>query len=441
MQEILLKKKMLHSNLGVNDKGHLTMAGVDTVDMAKKYGTPLYLMDEERIRENARTYIRAMTKYFGEGSRPLLASKALSFKGIYRIAKEEGMHTDIVSPGELYTALQAGFPMENAYFHGNNKTDADIKFAIESGIGYFIADNIEEIDAIEECAGRHGIKQKILLRLTPGIDPHTHAAIATGKVDSKFGTSIETGQAEELIRYILKLENVELLGFHCHIGSQIFDIKPFTDAADIMLEYIAFLRDKYGFETEILNLGGGFGVRYLEEHPVIDYEANIKDISEHIKAKVKAHSVKMPKILMEPGRSIVADAGLTLYTVGSVKTITGYKSYVSVDGGMPDNPRYALYQSPYTVLTASRAAEEANFTATIAGRCCESGDLIQEDVKLAKPTRGDTLAVLVTGAYNYSMASNYNRLPRAPIVLIDKEGNEKIGVRRETYADLVSLDE
>ncbi len=441
MSNTAVKKKMLHSNLGVNDKGHLTLAGVDTVDMAKKYGTPLYLMDEERIRENARTYIRAMTKYFGEGSRPLLASKALSFKGIYRIAKEEGMHTDIVSPGELYTALKAGFPMENAYFHGNNKTDSDIELAIESGIGYFVADNREELDAINECAKRYGICQNILLRLTPGIDPHTHAAIATGKVDSKFGTSIETGQAEGLIVYTLSLSNVSLKGFHCHIGSQIFDVKPFTDAADIMLDYIAFLRDKYSFETEILNLGGGFGVRYLEEHPVISYEDNIRDISLHLKAKCASRGVNMPKILMEPGRSIVADAGITLYTVGSVKTITGYKSYVSVDGGMPDNPRYALYQSPYTVLTASKADREENFTATIAGRCCESGDILQEDVKIARPERGDTLAVLVTGAYNYSMASNYNRLPRPPIVLIDKDGQEKIGVRRETYEDLIALDE
>lgn len=433
--------KMLHSNLSVNKDGHLTLAGVDTCEMAKKYGTPLYLMDEERIRNNCRTYISAMKKHFGGNSRPLLASKALSFKGIYRIAKEEGMHTDIVSPGELYTALSAGFPMENAYFHGNNKTDADIEFAIDSGIGYFIVDNKEELDAIDACARAHGITQKILLRLTPGIDPHTHASISTGKIDSKFGTSIETGQAEEFIVYTLSLKNVKLLGFHCHIGSQIFDIQPFTDAADIMLRYIAFLRDKYGFETEILNLGGGFGVRYLEEHPVIDYEANIKDISEHLKARCAEHSIKMPDILMEPGRSIVADAGLTLYTVGSVKTITGYKSYVSIDGGMPDNPRYALYQSPYTVMTANRAAGLPNFVCTVAGRCCESGDLIQEDVKIVKPQRGDILAVLVTGAYNYSMASNYNRIPRPPIVLIDKDGKDKIAVRRETYADLVALDE
>lgn len=434
------ERKMLHTNLSVNEKGNLCLAEVDTCELARKYGTPLMLMDEERIRNNCRKYITAMRKYFGEGSKPLLASKALCFKQIYRIAKEEGMSTDIVSPGELYTAIAAGFPLENAFFHGNNKTDDDVEYAIENGIGYFIADNKEEINAINSCAEKYGKVQKILLRLTPGIDPHTHAAINTGKIDSKFGTSIETGQAEELIAYTLGLSNIELCGFHCHIGSQIFDVKPFTDAADIMIDYIAYISSKYNTEIKMLNLGGGFGVRYVEEHPHIDHEENIRLVAEHVKARCAENRVNMPIILMEPGRSIVADAGITLYTVGSVKTITGYKSYVSIDGGMTDNPRYALYQSPYTVCTASRMLEKENFTCTVAGRCCESGDIIQEDVKIAKPERGDILAVLVTGAYNYSMASNYNRIPRPPIVMIDKNGNDYVAVRRETYADLCERD-
>ena len=438
--EVKAERTMLHSNLSVNEMGHLCIADRDACELAQKYGTPLMIMDEERIRNNCRAYVCAMKKYFGEGSRPLLASKALCFKQIYRIANEEGMSTDIVSPGELYTAVSAGFPMENAFFHGNNKTDEDIKYAIDSKIGYFIADNIEEINAIDLYAGEAGIKQKIILRLTPGIDPHTHAAISTGKVDSKFGTSIETGQAEELIAYVLGLENTELVGFHCHIGSQIFDIKPFTDAADIMIDYIAYICDKYNADIRILNLGGGFGVRYIEEHPHIDYDENIRLISEHVKERCAAGNIKMPNILMEPGRSIVADAGLTVYKVGSVKTITGYKSYVSVDGGMTDNPRYALYQSPYTVCTASRMLEKEDFTCTIAGRCCESGDIIQEDVKIAKPERGDFLSVLVTGAYNYSMSSNYNRIPRPPVIMVDKNGSDYVAVRRETYADLCERD-
>lgn len=430
---------MLHKNLGINEKGHLTLAGHDTVELAKQYGTPLYLMDEDRIRENMRVYVDSMREYFGEGSGPLFASKAASFKRIYKIANEEGMRTDIVSPGELYTAAAAGFPMEKAFFHGNNKTDADIEYAMKEGIGYFIADNKEEIDTIEKTAGTFGIKQKVLLRLTPGIDPHTQAKISTGKVDSKFGTAIETGQAMQLCKYVLGLKNIELCGFHCHIGSQIFEYKPFSDAAEIMLRFIRDLKNETGYEAKMLNLGGGFGVRYIEDHPEIDYRENIKGLAGEIKNTCKELGVNQPIILMEPGRSIVADSGMTLYTVGSYKTITGYKSYISIDGGMPDNPRYALYQSDYTCLIANKANEEPDTVATIAGRCCESGDLIQEDVKIKAPERGDTLAVLVTGAYNYSMASNYNRIPRPPIVMVNKD-TSYVAVRRESYADLCMND-
>ncbi len=431
---------MLHTNLDINESGHLTLAGVDTVEMAKKHGTPLYLMDEERIRSRAREYISAMREYFGEGSEPLLASKALCFKGIYRIAAEEGMSTDIVSPGELYTAHAAGFPMEKAYFHGNNKTDADIAYAMDLGLGFFIADNREELDAISSEAVNRGITQKVILRVTPGIDPHTHAAITTGQVDSKFGTAIETGQAMELIKYVLTLPGIELVGIHCHVGSLCFDSKPFFDAADIMLAFMAQVREETGRILTVLNLGGGYGVRYIESHPHIDIADNIRQVAEHVKAGCEKFDFPQPRVLMEPGRSIVADAGLTLYTAGSVKTITGYKSYISVDGGMPDNPRYALYQSDYTVLNASKANAPLDMVATIAGRCCESGDLIQEDVKIATPVRGDTIAVLVTGAYNYSMASNYNRLPRPAVVMIDKKGGDYIVVRRESFEDLVRND-
>ncbi|MBR3995078.1 MAG: diaminopimelate decarboxylase [Clostridia bacterium] len=430
---------MIHNNLTVGENGHLMFSGMDTVELAHKYGTPLMLLDEDRIRSRMRTYISAMQKHFGEGSKPLLASKALCFKGIYKIAAEEGMGTDIVSPGELYTAKMGGFPLENAYFHGNNKTDADIEYAIDSGIGYFIVDNKEEFDKISSYAGEKDIKQKILVRLSPGIDPHTHAKISTGSVDSKFGTAIETGQAEEFIAYILKDENTELCGYHCHVGSQIFESEPFCDAADIMMKFSAEIGRKYGFYAKTINLGGGFGVAYTEKDPVINYEEKIAEVAGHIKNSAKTLGIDIPQILMEPGRSIVADSGLTLYTVGSVKTITGYKSYISVDGGMPDNPRYALYNSEYTVLIADRAGEEKNFTATIAGRCCESGDLIGEEMPIQRAQRGDILAVLVTGAYNYSMASNYNKLPRPPIVAI-KGGVDRVVVRRETFEDMAKLD-
>ena len=339
---------MLHSNLSINKEGHLCFAGLDTVLLAKKYGTPLFLIDEDRIRQNARTYINAMRKYFGGDSGPLLASKALCFSEIYRIAASEGMRTDIVSPGELYTAHNAGFPMERAFFHGNNKTDEDIAYAIECGIGYFVVDNNEELNEINRIAAKKGIKQNTLLRLSPGIDPHTHAKISTGKVDSKFGSAIETGQADEIVEAALALENISLMGYHCHIGSQIFECDPFCDAADIMLAYVAHIKEKFGFEAKILNIGGGFGVRYVDEDPVIDYEENIKTVAAHVDAKCAELKVRKPTILMEPGRSMVADAGMTLYTVGTIKNITGYKTYVSIDGGMTDNPRYALYQSKYT---------------------------------------------------------------------------------------------
>ena len=427
---------MICNNLSVNDNGHLIFAGRDTAELATAYGTPLYLLDEDKIREKCRIYKRAMTKELGDKALPLYAGKALCVKDIYRIMREEGMGIDVVSGGEIYTAHAGGFPMERAYFHGNNKTDADIAYAMDVGVGYFVCDNEEELLAIEGEAARRGLSQRILIRLTPGIDPHTHKAIATGKVDSKFGVAIETGQALSLIRTALAQKHICLCGFHCHIGSQIFETQPFTDAADIMLRFIDTVRKELGYTAHELNLGGGMGVRYLEAHPVIDYAENIAVIATKIKAVCAELSLDLPAIRMEPGRSIVADAGLTLYTVGTLKTIPGFRSYVSVDGGMPDNPRYALYQSPYTILPATRMNETRDTICTVAGRCCESGDLIQEGVPLPKMARGDLLAVLTTGAYNYAMASNYNRLPR-PAMLMLSGGEERLIVRRESYEDLL----
>ena len=432
------KDKMLHENLSVNESGHLCIGGPDTVELANKYSTPLYVIDEDQIRKNVRTYINAIKESFG-GGMALFASKALSFTELYRIIASEGMGIDVVSSGELFTAINAGFPLEKAFFHGNNKTYNDIEFAIKNGIGYFVVDNTEELDDINDIAKRYGIRQRILLRITPGIDPHTHAKISTGGVDSKFGSAIATGQAEEICRYALSLDSVKLDGFHCHVGSQIFESTPFCDAADIMLEFIANVKSSLGYEARILNLGGGFGVRYVESDPELDCAATIKELAEHIKLQCERFGIKRPTILLEPGRSIVANAGLTLYTVGSVKEICGYKTYVSVDGGMPDNPRYALYQSAYTALVANKATEKRELLCSIAGRCCESGDLIAENIYIQKARKNDILAVLVTGAYNYSMASNYNRLPRPPIVIV-KDGEDRIGVARESLEHLVALD-
>ena len=430
---------MLHENLSVNENGHLCIAGKDTVELAEKYGTPLMVMDEARIRRNMRIYKSAMEKHFGCGSHPSFASKSFSCKYIYKIAREESIGIDLVSSGELYTAIAGGFDVKNAFFHGNNKTDFDIEYAMDNGVGYFVVDNLTELDKIDESAEKRGQVQNVILRLTPGIDPHTHASIVTGRVDSKFGIAIETGQADCAVEYTLNKKNVRLCGFHCHIGSQIFDIKPFCDAAKIMIEYISHIKEKLGSEIDILNLGGGFGVRYIESQPELDYEEFIRLISVYIKNEVARSGIKMPKVIMEPGRSIVADSCLTLYTVGGTKEIPGFKSYVSVDGGMPDNPRYALYQSDYTVCLASRMNDRADFICTVAGRCCESGDLLQENVSIPKPVRGDILSVLVTGAYNYSMASNYNRIPRPSVVGI-ANSKDFVIIKRESFEDLIRND-
>lgn len=430
---------MICDNISVNEKGHLAFAGYDTVDLAKKYGTPLYLMDENKIREHVRTYKNAMAKYMPEGSIPEFASKAFSCKQIYRIMAEEGIDIDVVSTGEIFTAFSAGFPMKHSFFHGNNKSDSDILFAMEKGVGYFVVDCIEELEAIDRIAENLGIIQKILIRVTPGIDPHTHKKISTGSVESKFGLALETGDADVSVQVALTLKNIKLCGFHCHIGSQIFESRPFMTAADIMFKFIGEMQEKYGVETEMLNLGGGLGVRYVEADPVIDYAEKIKEIAEYLNEKSEKMGISLPIIHLEPGRSLVADAGLTLYTVGSVKEIKGYKNYVSIDGGMTDNPRYTLYESDYTVMLASRANDEKNFVATVAGRCCESGDLIQEDVAMPKPERNDILAVLTTGAYNYSMASNYNRVPRPPVVMLSDKG-DYVAVKRESLEDICMLD-
>ncbi len=428
---------MICDNLSVNEKNHLTLAGVDTVEMAKKYGTPLMLLDEGKIREKCTVYRTAMQKYFTPDSMPLYASKALSFKYIYKIAASENIGIDCVSAGEIYTAHKAGFPLERAYFHGNSKTDDEIRFAISHGVGHFVCDSVEEVAAVNEIAGELSAKQKILLRITPGIDPHTHKKISTGSVDSKFGVAIETNQAYELVKGTLALPNIELTGFHCHIGSQIFEYDPFCDAARIMIKFIADIKTMYGYEASTLNLGGGMAVRYTEDDPEIDYEANIKGISEIVHSLCGEFGVKMPQILMEPGRSIVADAGMTLYTAGYLKEITGLKNYISIDGGMTDNPRFTLYQSPYTVLLANRMNEPCDYKCTVAGRCCESGDIIQEDVMMPKPARHDTIAVLTTGAYNYAMASHYNKVPKPAVVMI-KDGEDFTVIKRETYESMIS---
>ncbi len=430
---------MLHECYTVNEKGHLALGGADTVELAKKYGTPLYLMDENTVRSRIRMYKSATAEYFGIGSGIHYASKALSCKEMYRIAASERINVDVVSIGELYTAMAAGYPPDHACFHGNNKTDREIAEACAAGVGEFMVDSFEELEALDRIAGEMGRVQKIMLRLTPNIDPHTGKAISTGELDSKFGTPIETGQAEKLTKLALSLNHVVLEGFHSHIGSQTFDSRPFIDQAAVMLEFAADMKKKYGFEAAKINLGGGFGVAYTEDDPHIDYVANIRAVGKQIDRICEKYAMKKPAIFLEPGRSIVADAGITLYTVGSVKEIKGIRTYVSVDGGMTDNPRYALYGAKYTALIANKADREKTLECTIAGRCCESGDMIGENMLIQPTERGDILAVLVTGAYNYSMASNYNRVPRPAMVFVGN-GADRLVIAREKYEDLYKND-
>lgn len=434
-----MRKTILHENITVNEAGRLAFAGMDVVKLAEEYGTPLYLMDEARLRRNCRVYRNAMTAAFGADALPLFAGKALCLGALYPILLEEGMGADVVSGGELYTALNAGFPAERLYFHGNGKTDSEIQYGIQSGVGCFVVDNDEELEAIGRFATRLGRVQPIILRLTPGIDPHTFKAVSTGILDCQFGVPIETGQALAFVKKALQTDGVKLMGYHCHLGSQIFEWEPYRDAIQVCLHFSEQVRRETGFEAEELNLGGGFGVKYVEDQPIPDIAAFIAALGVFLKKYCAERSLSVPRIRMEPGRSIVADAGMTIYTVQSVKQIPGGSSFVIVDGGMSDNPRYALYQSPYTVLHAERPEAEADFCCTLAGRCCESGALLQENIRLPKPVRGEHIAMPVTGAYQYSMASNYNRLGKAPVVLLN-EGRTRVIARREEYEDLCKLD-
>lgn len=425
--------------LDINSKGHLTIGSVDTTELAMKYGTPLYVMDEDTIRRNCRMYKDAIDKHYDGNGLILYASKAFCTKRMCRIANEEGLGIDVVSGGELYTALSVDFPMEKIYFHGNNKTKDELIMAVMNDVGRIVVDNIEELELLNSVALEYGKKVKILFRIKPGIDAHTHDFVRTGQIDSKFGVALENGEAFSIIEHAVRLRGIEVVGVHCHIGSQIFEIAPFELAAEVMLSFIAKVRNELNVELRELNLGGGFGIKYLPRHNPVEYDKYMEKISELVKKICKNKGLTLPKILMEPGRSIVGPAGITLYTVGSVKEIKNIRTYVAVDGGMGDNPRYALYKAPYDAVVANRANTERTKLVTIAGRNCESGDLLQEDIMIAPCKKGDIIAMLATGAYNYSMASNYNRVPRAPVIMI-KDGEATVAVKRETYEDLLIND-
>ena len=426
-------------NLDINEKGHLLIGKHDAVELAKEFGTPLYVLDEDHMRLQCRRFKQALDSHCGGHGLCLFASKALCTMHTARVAAEEGLGADVVSGGEIYTLFKAGFPMDKVFFHGNNKTAEEIALALDCGVGYFIVDNRYELDLLNRIAGEKALVQKILFRIKPGVDAHVHDYVKTGQIDSKFGVALENGEAEEIHAYAVGLENVHVEGVHCHIASGVFEAEPFLEAARVMMDFVAKLRDSYGIESRILNLGGGFGVAYDEEDKPLPIDEYIALTAAAVKQLAAEKGLETPWLVFEPGRSIVAQAGVTLYTVGGVKPIEHVRTYVSVDGGMGDNPRYILYGAKYTALLANKAGAEPVAPVTVAGKCCESGDLIQEHVPMPQVSVGDTLAVLGTGAYNYSMASNYNRIPRPAMVALRGE-EKKIIVKRESYEDIIRND-
>ena len=430
---------MISRCLSVNSEGHLAIGGLDVPSIAREYGTPVMIMDEDNIRATCREYREAMKKHYGDNFLVCFASKALSMRYMYRILSEENMGVDVVSGGELYTANSADFPCDRIYFHGNNKTCDELKLALSLGIRRFVVDNIEELDRLNKLSIEMGKISKISFRIKPGIDAHTHDFVKTGNIDSKFGVALENGEAMDIIRYALTLTGVEVCGVHCHIGSQIFDNEPFGHAAEVMMQFLSDVREELGITIAELNLGGGFGIKYIEENDPEPIENTVKNFTDVVKQKASELKFPLPLLVIEPGRSMVALSGITVYTVGSVKEIKGIRTYVSVDGGMADNPRYALYKADYTAVAPEKMNEAADMCVTLAGRCCESGDLIGENMMIQRVKAGDLIAVLATGAYNYSMASNYNRLPRPPIVMVSGR-KTKLAVARETYEDLIKND-
>ena len=424
----------------VNESGRLEIGGCDCAALAEKYGTPLYIMDEDYIRSVCRAFRQTIAQTYGAGNMAY-ASKAFSCKAIYNVMKQEGTCIDVVSGGEIYTASAAGFDMSKAFFHGNNKTDAELDLAMRAGVGTIVVDAADDAERINEYAKKYGKVQKVLVRVNPGVEAHTHSYIQTAKVDSKFGFAIKSGAAEAAVRQAAGMSNLKFAGVHCHIGSQIFDRSAFALAVDVMTDFIKKLQED-GISVDVLNLGGGFGVHYTEE----DHKYNVREYCDYVKLLtqtlsdcVERKGIKKPEFIIEPGRAIVGEAGVTLYTVGAIKDIPGVRKYVAIDGGMTDNIRPALYEAKYEAVLANRANEKPEEVVTIAGKCCESGDIIIKDIALPKVRRGDLLAVFTTGAYCYSMASNYNRNTIPPVVFV-RGGKSGYAVRPQTYEDLTRLD-
>ena len=426
-----------YGTMNINSRGRLEIGGCDTVELAQRFGTPLYVLDERLFRRNCRDYYQSFTAEYGAGV--IYAAKALLTLCVCRIIEEEGLGLDLVSGGELYTAVQAGFPMDRVFFHGNNKSPEEIRLALKSGVGRFVVDNIYELELLDYLSGENQLQARVIMRLTPGIEAHTHEYIKTGQIDSKFGMVIENGQAMAAIKRSLEMENIVLKGLHCHIGSQIFELDSYNHCASVMMDFCADVYNQTGWMARELDLGGGLGIYYAEgDRPprVREYADNIIRI---IDEKARLSGMATPRVIVEPGRSVCGPAGTTLYTVGAIKEIPGIRTYVAVDGGMGDNPRPALYQARYEACLANKITQDPVQLVSVAGKCCESGDMLIWDIKLPYVEAGDILAVSCTGAYNYAMSMNYNRLPRPAMALVD-DGVADLILERETYEDIIGRD-
>ena len=431
-----MEQELYSEHFSVDEVGKLRMDGVDLTEVARRFGTPAYVISEEAVRSQCRAFMEAMRREFGGNFKVAYASKALCAGFLYRILQSEGLNADVVSGGELYTALHAGFPAQHLHFHGNNKTDDELAFAVEKGIGSIVIDGFDEIERLDAICALMNKRARVLLRVKPGVDAHTHEFISTGHSDCKFGFGIEDGAVFAAARALLGCTHLDFRGLHCHIGSQVFLKEPFGVAAEVMVALFARLQTEYGCKLEELILGGGFGVKYMPEDRPVPVDEMVGFLGQAVRQSCQKHGIPVPEVVIEPGRAIVCAAGVSLYTIGSIKSAPNSRTYVSVDGGMSDNPRFALYQAQYDACIAGKAAAEKTELVTIAGKCCESGDMITRDIYLQPAQRGDVLCVFATGAYTYSMASNYNRLLRPPIVLISG-GEPRLVVRRETYEDLV----
>lgn len=428
----------LHGTSKINEQGHLEIGGVDTIDLARDYGTPLYIYDVALIRERARSFKQAFEN-MGVKAQVAYASKAFSSIAMFQLIEEEGLSLDVVSGGELFTAVASGFPASKIHLHGNNKSRSELKMALDHEVGCIVVDNFYEIELLKELSKHYSRKVPVLLRVTPGVEAHTHDYITTGQEDSKFGFGLLNGQIEQAIDTVLNHEGIHLLGIHCHIGSQIFDTAGFVLAAEKVFDKIKVWKEQFSFTPEVVNLGGGFGIRYTAEDEPLPPTFYVEKIVEAVKKQVEEMGMSMPEIWIEPGRSLVGDAGTTLYSTGSQKTVPNIRDYVAIDGGMSDNIRPALYQAKYEAVLANRMNDKHDKAVSIAGKCCESGDMLIWDLPLPEVNPEDILAVFCTGAYGYSMANNYNRIPRPAVVFVE-DGEAQLVIKRESFEDLIVND-